>query len=373
MFTKRIAAAVAGVTLASSALITPAAYASSPLVSEVASDTLTNDAAENYVSGRTSDGRECLIPASSLGSAVPGPGSGLGSAALGSAALGSAAPSSQVDAGDGVTEAASSADGSSALVEGVACHPVSGSSLLAPLAGSALIAGAASSVLGGGSSSGSSLLNMDKCLQETERTEEKVVGTRIVVKDVTREGDWPVGDIKGPEGWTFTKPEGEGKTVSAVAPEGTEVGEYPATIQHFGYNKNQVAENVVFPVVEEEVKESRSWTELDVISCAVPAALLGLIPGVTSGGQQGEQPGGPRGEVLDNSVANVDHKVAAQQQAVNAPAAGATKTTAEVTPEHSAQETQLAGNGIGGTLVGLAVALLATLAGAGVLLKRRSN
>ena len=425
MFTKRIAAAVAGATLASSVLLTPLADASAPApTSDVLSDDLTNEAAENYVAGRTSDGRDCVIPASVFGSAAPALGSALGSAdasgsdlgaagsalgsalgsaALGSAALGSALGSSDLSAAgsgqgsvrgevdsDGTTN--DTAAGSSVLVEAVACHPVSGSSLLAPLAGSALIGGLASSALTssalGSSALGSSALGssaggssgLDKCFQQNERTEEKVVGTRTVVKDVTREGDWPVGDIKGAEGWTFDKPEGSDKTVSATIPADTPAGEYPATIYHFGYNKNQISENVTFHVVEEEVKESRKWTELEEISCVVPLALAGLIPGALAGGssqagsaQPGELPGGPRGEVAGDFV---DHKVLAQQQAGNAAAgnaAAAAPATQEVTPEHSAQETQLANNGIGGTLLALAVALLAAFAGAGVLLKRRTN
>ncbi len=442
MFTKRIAAAVAGATLASSVLLTPLADASAPApTSDALSDDLTNEAAENYVAGRTSDGRDCVIPASVFGSAAPALGSAapalgsalgsadasgsdlgaagsalgsaLGSAALGSAALGSALGSSDLSAAgsgqgsvrgevdsDGTTN--DTAAGSSVLVEAVACHPVSGSSLLAPLAGSALIGGLASSALTssalgssalgssalGSSALGSSALGssaggssgLDKCFQQNERTEEKVVGTRTVVKDVTREGDWRVGDIKGAEGWTFHKPEGSDKTVSATIPAGTPAGEYPATIYHFSYNKNQISENVTFHVVEEEVKESRKWTELEEISCAVPLALAGLIPGALAGGssqagsaQPGELPGGPRGEVPGDFV---DHKVLAQQQAGNAAAgnaAAAAPATQEVTPEHSAQETQLANNGIGGTLLALAVALLAAFAGAGVLLKRRTN
>lgn len=430
MFTKRIAAAVAGATLASSVLLTPLADASAPApTSDALSNDLTNEAAENYVAGRTSDGRDCVIPASVFGSAAPALGSALGSAdasgsdlgaagsalgsalgsaALGSAALGSALGSSDLSAAgsgqgsvrgevdsDGTTN--DTAAGSSVLVEAVACHPVSGSSLLAPLAGSALIGGLASSALTssalgssalGSSALGSSALGssaggssgLDKCFQQNERTEEKVVGTRTVVKDVTREGDWRVGDIKGAEGWTFHKPEGSDKTVSATIPAGTPAGEYPATIYHFGYNKNQISENVTFHVVEEEVKESRKWTELEEISCFVPLALAGLIPGALAGGssqagsaQPGELPGGPRGEVPGDFV---DHKVLAQQQAGNAAAgnaAAAAPATQEVTPEHSAQETQLANNGIGGTLLALAVALLAAFAGAGVLLKRRTN
>ena len=445
MFTKRIAAAVAGATLASSVLLTPLADASAPApTSDALSGDPTNEAAENYVAGRTSDGRDCApalgsalgwadasgsdlgAAGSALGSAAPALGSALGSAdasgsdlgaagsalgsalgsaALGSAALGSALGSSDLSAAgsgqgsvrgevdsDGTTN--DTAGGSSVLVEAVACHPVSGSSLLAPLAGSALIGGLASSALTssvlGSSALGSSALGssaggssgLDKCFQQNERTEEKVVGTRTVVKDVTREGDWRVGDIKGKgtEGWTFHKPEGSDKTVSATIPAGTPAGEYPATIYHFGYNKNQISENVTFHVVEEEVKESRKWTELEEISCVVPLALAGLIPGALAGGssqagsaQPGELPGGPRGEVPGDFV---DYKVLAQQQAGNAAAgnaAAAAPATQEVTPEHSAQETQLANNGIGGTLLALAVALLAAFAGAGVLLKRRTN
>lgn len=366
MFTKRIATAVAGATLASSVLISPLAGASSPApTSDVLSNTAENG--EDYVAGRTADGRDCVIPASTIGSA-------LGSAALGSAALGSAALGS-ADVAD--SDRAETADGSSVLVEAVACHPVSGSSLLAPLAGSALIGGLASSALGSSALSSSGL---DKCFQQKENFEEKVVGTRTVVKEVTREGDWQVGDIEGEEGWTFEKPEEGDKTVSATIPDGTPAGEYPATIYHFSYNKNQISEEVVFHVVEEEVKESRKWTELEEISCVVPLALAGLIPGALAGGssqagsaQPGELPGGPRGEVAGDFV---DHKVLAQQQAGNAAAgnaAAAAPATQEVTPEHSAQETQLANNGIGGTLLALAVALLAAFAGAGVLLKRRTN
>lgn len=388
MFTKRIAAAVAGATLASSVLLTPLADASAPApTSDVLSDDLTNEAAENYVAGRTSDGRDCVIPASVFGSAALG--SALGSSDLSAAGSGQGSVGGEVDS-DGTTN--DTAAGSSVLVEAVACHPVSGSSLLAPLAGSALIGGLASSALTssalGSSALGSSALGssaggssgLDKCFQQNERTEEKVVGTRTVVKDVTREGDWPVGDIKGAEGWTFDKPEGSNKTVSATIPADTPAGEYPATIYHFGYNKNQISENVTFHVVEEEVKESRKWTELEEISCVVPLALAGLIPGALAGGssqagsaQPGELPGGPRGEVAGDFV---DHKVLAQQQAGNAAAgnaAAAAPATQEVTPEHSAQETQLANNGIGGTLLALAVALLAAFAGAGVLLKRRTN
>lgn len=216
----------------------------------------------------------------------------------------------------------------------------------------------------------------DKCYTEKTMTEEKVVGTRSVAEDATREGEWPVGDVEGPEGWTFGKPESTGpdsagRTITATIPADTPTGEYTVTVYHFGYNKNQVLEHVPFTVVEEEVTETRTWKEREETTCEV-----GGDEG-DNGTEEGTEEGDEH-QVLSDS-ATVDHKVLAQQQALNAPAAGTTTPqgaqaapAAEVTPAPAAQQVQLATNGTSGVLTVLTVGLLAVTAGALLLFRRRA-
>lgn len=205
-----------------------------------------------------------------------------------------------------------------------------------------------------------------ECFIENIVVQEEVVGTETVAEPVDREGDWPVGDVKGPEGWTFN-PETENGTITADIPENTPVGEYDATIYHFGYSKNQVSEATTFQVVERDITESRTWTERVPVPCA------------GDGDDQNDGSQGP--EEWTDASRQMDVKVLAQQQALNAPAApaapapapAAAEEPAEVTPAPAAQQTQLADNGIGGTLTALAVGLVAVGAGAALLLRRRTN
>ncbi|MDO5512835.1 hypothetical protein [Corynebacterium sp.] len=215
----------------------------------------------------------------------------------------------------------------------------------------------------------------DKCYVEKTMTEEEVVGTRSVAEHATRDGEWPVGDITGPEGWTFERPESTGpntaeRTVTASIPADTPVGEYTATVYHFSHNKNQVTEVLPFTVVEEEITETRTWKDREEIPCAVDGTGHDNENGDVDGAQS---------QVLSENAANfIDHKAIAQQQALNAPAAPAAPAAAakaapaEVTPAPAAQQVQLANNGTSGVLGALAVALLAVAGGAMLLLRRRA-
>lgn len=220
----------------------------------------------------------------------------------------------------------------------------------------------------------------DKCFVEKVMTQEEVVGTRTVTEPAPREGDWPIGKVEGPEGWTFDYSDGTGdqgqggKNINATIPTDTPAGEYTAEVYHFGYAKNQVSESVPFTVVEEDVTERRTWTDREEVPCE---------NGDSGNGNGGEESGNGGEEsrvAAGEQTGFVDYKVQAQQQALNAqaapqaPAPAATApATEEVTPKQAAQQTQLANNGIGGTLIALAVGLLAAAGGAGLLLKRRSN
>jgi hypothetical protein len=215
----------------------------------------------------------------------------------------------------------------------------------------------------------------DKCYIEEVVTQEEVVGTRTVAEPAAHQGDWQVGEVEGPEGWTFDHTGASGTSddqaqgggiITADIPAGTPAGEYTATAYDFSYSKNQVSEIITFTVVEEEVTESRTWTEREEVPCA---------------GGDDSASGDESGSGTSNQQAGfVDHKVLAQQQAMNAPApaagaapAAVTPSAEQVTPAPAAQQMQLANNGIGGTLTALAVGLLAAAAGAGLLLKRRAN
>ncbi|RSZ64247.1 hypothetical protein EAH68_04395 [Corynebacterium hylobatis] len=201
-----------------------------------------------------------------------------------------------------------------------------------------------------------------ECFIENVVVQEEVVGTETVAEPVDREGDWPVGDVEGPEGWTFDPETGDG-TITADIPENTPAGEYDATVYHFGYSKNQVSENTTFKVVERDITESRTWTERVPVPCA--------------GDEEKDDSQGP--EEWTEASQQMDVKVLAQQQALNAaaapaaPAPAAAEQPAEVTPAPAAQQTQLADNGIGGALTALAVGLVAVGAGAALLLRRRTN
>lgn len=217
----------------------------------------------------------------------------------------------------------------------------------------------------------------DTCYVEKTMTEEKVAGTRPVAEHATREGEWPVGDIEGPEGWTFGKPgstgpDSAGRTITATIPAYTPTGDYTVTVYHFGYNKNQVLEHVPFTVVEEEITESRTWTEREEIPCAVEGD-----EGV-HGSEEGTGDDVEHGVLSDSTTNTVDHKVLAQQQALNAPTAGTvtpqgTPATPadEVTPAPAAQQVQLAADGTSGMMTVLAVGLLALSAGAVLVFRRR--
>lgn len=218
----------------------------------------------------------------------------------------------------------------------------------------------------------------DKCYIEKSMTEEKVVGTRSVAEHATREGEWPVGDVEGPEGWTFEKPESTGpdsaeRTITATIPADTPTGDYTVTVYHFGYNKNQVLEHVPFTVVEEEITETRTWKEREEITCEVEGDEGG------NGTEEGTEEDVEYQVLSDSATNTVDHKVLAQQQALNAPAAGTATPqgaqaapAAEVTPAPAAQQVQLATNGTSGTLTVLAVGLLAVAGGALLLFRRRA-
>ena len=224
----------------------------------------------------------------------------------------------------------------------------------------------------------------DKCYIEEVVTQEEVVGTRTVAEPAAHQGDWQVGEVEGPEGWTFDHTGASGTSddqaqgggiITADIPAGTPAGDYTATAYDFGYSKNQVSEIITFTVVEEEVTESRTWTEREEVPCA----------GGDDSASGDESGSGASGDESGSGTSNqqagfVDHKVLAQQQAMNAPApaagaapAAATPSAEQVTPAPAAQQMQLANNGIGGTLTALAVGLLAAAAGAGLLLKRRAN
>lgn len=239
----------------------------------------------------------------------------------------------------------------------------------------------------------------DKCFVEKVVTQEEVVGTRTVTEPAPREGDWPIGKVEGPEGWTFdysdaTGGQGQGDdNINATIPTDTPAGEYTAEVFHFGYSKNQVSESVPFTVFEEDVTERRTWTDREEVPCENDDSSNGgeesedRCEESGNGGDESSNGGDTTGaECEESMVASgqqtgfVDYKVMAQQQAMNAqnapqtPApAAAAPVTEEVTPKQAAQQTQLANNGIGGTLIALAVGLLAAAAGAGLLLKRRSN
>ncbi|QGU03306.1 LPXTG cell wall anchor domain-containing protein [Corynebacterium comes] len=124
------------------------------------------------------------------------------------------------------------------------------------------------------------------------------------------------------------------------------------------------------------------------LSALAGSALLGSGSSASSD----DQAPGPRGEAADEAPAVtttpaaaaeadfVDHKAIAQQQAANAPAAqGAPAKAAPATQEAAqvkaaAQQKQLANTGVAGTLIALAVGLIAAAAGAGLLvLRRRAN
>ncbi|HHU67542.1 LPXTG cell wall anchor domain-containing protein [Corynebacterium sp.] len=231
----------------------------------------------------------------------------------------------------------------------------------------------------------------DQCYVEKVITEEKVVGTRTVAETGTRASDWQVGEVKGPEGWTFQqKAVGEGQdraehAITANIPEGTPTGEYTAEALHFSFSKNQVAETVTFKVVEENVTESSTRTERHEVPCMDETRTErggGEGEGgdnTRGGGEGGEQ--GRESQVLGEGRDNfVDFKVLAQQQAVNAPAAApaaaantaAPAAAAPATAAQAAQQQQLANTGISGVLTILAVGLLAAAGGAALILKRRA-
>lgn len=196
-----------------------------------------------------------------------------------------------------------------------------------------------------------------ECFIEDVVVQEEVVGTETVAEPAQREGDWTIGDTEGPEGWTFDT-ETEDGTIIADIPENTPAGEYEVTLYDFGYSKNQVWEKIPVTVVERDITESRSWTERVPVPCA-------------------EEETEGREEATEASE-QMDVKVLAQQQALNAPAAPApapvvAEEPAEVNPAPAAQQSQLADNGIGGALTALAVGLVAVGAGAAFLLRRRSN
>lgn len=225
----------------------------------------------------------------------------------------------------------------------------------------------------------------DQCYVEKVVTEEKVVGTRTVAETGTRASDWQVGEVKGPQGWTFQqKAVGEGQdranhAITANIPEGTPVGEYTAEALHFSYSKNQIAETVTFKVVEENVTESSTRTERREVPCMDETRTE---RGGENGGEGEGNERGRESRVLGEGQENfVDFKVLAQQQAVNAPAAApaAANTTAAApaaaapaTAAQAAQQQQLANTGISGVLTILAVGLLAAAGGAALILKRRA-
>ncbi|QGU03798.1 hypothetical protein [Corynebacterium comes] len=220
----------------------------------------------------------------------------------------------------------------------------------------------------------------DKCFVEEVVTHEEVVGTRTVAEPVARQGDWPIGEVEGPAGWTFhhtdtTEGPGQGAgTIVADIPAGTPAGEYTAVAYHFGYSKNQVSEPVTYTVVEEDITESRTWNDREEVPCEDD------IHDDTASGDGSHSGDSGASGASDQQADFVDYKVLAQQQAMNAPAtapaavpAAAAPATEEVTPTQAAQQMQLANNGLGGTLIALAVGLAAAAAGAGLVLKRRAN
>lgn len=232
----------------------------------------------------------------------------------------------------------------------------------------------------------------DKCFVEKIVTQEEVVGTRTVTEPAPREGDWPIGKVEGPEGWTFDysdAPGGQGQgddNINATIPTDTPAGEYTAEVFHFGYAKNQVSESVPFTVFEEDVTERRTWTDREEVPCENDDSSNGDEEFEERCEESGNGDDTTGAECEESLVASgeqtgfVDYKVMAQQQAMNAqnapqtPApAAAAPVTEEVTPKQAAQQAQLANNGIGGTLIALAVGLLAAAAGTGLMLKRRSN
>jgi len=230
----------------------------------------------------------------------------------------------------------------------------------------------------------------DQCYVEKVITEEKVVGTRTVAETGTRASDWQVGEVKGPQGWTFQqKAVGEGQdranhAITANIPEGTPAGEYTAEALHFSFSKNQVSETVTFKVVEEDVTESSTRTERHEVPCMDETRTERGEGGEGDRTRGGEGQGNERGresQVLGAGQENfVDFKVLAQQQAVNAPAAApAAANTANTAaaapaaaPATAAQQQQLANTGISGVLTILAVGLLAAAGGAALILKRRA-
>ena len=210
----------------------------------------------------------------------------------------------------------------------------------------------------------------DKCFGEKVFTEEEVVATENVAQPAEREGDWQIGDIEGPEGWTFDRVEEGETTVTAHAPADTPTGEYTVQAFHYGYNKNQVTEFITFEVVEEDITESRTWTEREEVPCADD------VDGDETTNGEDEL----TSEVLsDERFNNVDYKVLAQQQALNAPAPAPAAAAdadaaaaAEVTPAPAAQQVQLADNGTSGALAAVAVGLLAVAGGALLMFRRRA-
>ncbi len=221
----------------------------------------------------------------------------------------------------------------------------------------------------------------DQCYVEKVTTEEKVVGTRTVPETGIRAGDWQVGEVKGPEGWTFQQKavnQGEDRAehaITATIPAGTPVGEYTAEAFHFGFSKNQVSETVTFKVIEEDVTESSTRTERHEVPCMDETHT-------EHGGEGGHGEGGERvreSQVLGDTQENfTDFKVLAQQQAVNAPAAAPAAGTAAAPAAAASVDTtqvaqqQLANTGISGVLTILAVGLLAAAGGAALILKRRA-
>ncbi|MDO5670691.1 MAG: hypothetical protein Q4G50_11925 [Corynebacterium sp.] len=212
----------------------------------------------------------------------------------------------------------------------------------------------------------------DKCFVEKVVTEEKVIATETVAQPTEREGDWQIGEIEGPEGWTFGEVKEGETTVNARIPGDTPTGEYTVKAFHYGYNKNQITEFITFEVVEQDVTESRTWTEREEVPCASD-----VDGDETTNGNEDEL----TSEVLSDERTNfVDYKVLAQQQAATAPAPAAGTATApvastpaaEVTPAPAAQQVQLADNGTSGTLVAVAVGLLAAAGGALLMFRRRA-